>query len=45
MYWVLGYLALVAVATVVMVAATSDRYRHHFPWLIMDDPEDTWNGH
>lgn len=38
------YVGLVAVITVGVVMATSDRYRGRFRWLVQDEPEETWNG-
>lgn len=40
MWFILSYLAVVTIGTAAIVAATSDRYRHYFPWLVQDEPEE-----
>lgn len=35
-----AYLSVVAIGTLAVYIATSDRYRSRFQWLIQDDPEE-----
>lgn len=36
---ILAYLFGIAVLTVFIIAATSNRYRRHFRWLVQDEPK------
>ena len=41
MIFIALYVGVVALSTLAVVIATSDRFRDRFTWLVSDDPEET----